>query len=1161
MVKLEDIKKDSVLNGIIPNQSVKIVGTDRIGDDSLSIFYKDSQGKLGERMLFRSDEESLSLTEAGRPWSFDGNSADFKLAAEAHRIHLAHLFDPLMAVHSSTVDPLPHQITAVYDAMLPRQPLRFLLADDPGAGKTIMAGLLIRELIIRGDLKRCLIVAPGNLVEQWQDELDQKFGLAFEIFTRDMVEATRSGNPFDEKNQLIARVDQLARAEDLTEKLKMTDWDLIVVDEAHKMSASWFGSKLNKTKRYQLGEELGKITRHLLLMTATPHNGKEEDFQSFLALLDPDRFYGKFRDGTHKVDTSDLMRRMIKEELLKFDATPLFPERIAYTVNYQLSDLEEALYKSVTEYVRNEMNRAEKIDKKRKGNVGFALTILQRRLASSPEAIYQSLVRRHKKLVQMLEEIHQNKRGLSELGNTRSMTEEEYDEFMDEAPDNEVEDLEDEVIGQATAAKTIAELEAEIKSLEKLVAQAREVRQAEVDRKWIELSNLLQDNPEMKDRHGNRRKMIIFTEHKDTLNYLYDRITDLLGSIEPVVLIHGGVKREDRRQVQEGFTQDKNVLVLIATDAAGEGINLQRANLMINYDLPWNPNRLEQRFGRIHRIGQTEVCHLWNIVASQTREGDVFHRLFEKLEKERETLGGKVFDILGQLFEERSLKELLIEAILYGDREDVRAKLHQTVENVLDTEHLKKIIDRYALAADHMDTGKLFRIKEEMERAKALKLQPFFIHAFFEEAFSFLGGQLKNREKGRFEISYVPGVVHSRDRVTHSGRTVLKRYERICFEKDKVRVDGKPMADLISPGHPLMDTTIDVIREKFRDLLKQGAILVDRSDEGVAPYVLYIIDHTIRDGSKDKHGQDRIISRRMQFVLIDSRGNIHQGGYAPYLDYEPPDKEELVMVQDILEESWLKQNMELPALEHAVKNLVPQHFEEVKARRERMTDLTMQAVHERLAKEINYWSHRYEELLLAHQAGKQPVTQPENARRRAEDLTNRLQVRRKELESQRHIVSSTPVIVGGALIVPQGYFNQKKGMKVPLWAVDPSARSKIEKLAMQAVMEKEQHFGFTPEDVSQAKYGWDIQSKTGDGEFRFIEVKGRVKGANTVTVTKNEILAGLNQPEKYILAIVLIDGEETEGPYYITTPFDQEPGFGVTSINFELNALLEKADR
>jgi len=1159
MVKLEEITKDAVLNGITPGQSVKIVSVDKVGDDAISIVYKDSLGKLSERMIFRSDEASLEHVEVGRPWSFDGNGSDFKIAAEAHRIQLAHLFDPLLAVHTSTVEPLPHQITAVYESMIPRQPLRFLLADDPGSGKTIMAGLFIRELMVRGDLKRCLIIAPGNLVEQWQDELDQKFGLSFDIFSRPAVETSRSGNPFEEHDQLIARIDQLARAEDLTDKISNTDWDLIVVDEAHKMSASWYGSKLNKTKRYQLGEILGRITRHFLLMTATPHNGKEEDFQTFLGLLDSDRFYGKYRQGTHQVDTSDLMRRMVKEELLKFDATPLFPERRAYTVNYTLSDLEVALYADVTEYVKKEMNRAQNLDGKRKGTVGFALTILQRRLASSPEAIYRSLKRRHEKLMRMLEEVKIHKRGLSELGNLKEISEEDWDEILDEAPDNEIEEIEDQVVDQATAAQTIVELENEIESLKELVKHAKTVRLAEEDRKWIELSQLLQDNPEMSDKFGERRKLIIFTEHKDTLYYLYDRITGLLGREDTVVVIHGGVKREERRKIQERFTQDKDVVILLATDAAGEGINLQRANLMVNYDLPWNPNRLEQRFGRIHRIGQTEVCHLWNLVAKETREGDVFHRLFEKLENERETLGGKVFDILGQVFEEFSLKSLLIDAILYGDREDVRANLYQKVENALNTQHLKEIIERNALAADHMDANKVFRIKEDMEKAEALKLQPYFIRAFFEEAFAKQGGQLKKREKGRFEISYVPETIRARDRLIGYGKPVLRRYHRVCFEKDKVRMEGKPLADLIAPGHPLMDATIDLIKEQFRDLLKRGTILVDRSDEGTEPYVLYIINHTIRDGGKDKHGQQRIISRRMQFVIIDASGNISHGGYAPYLDYEELDSEELSLIQDVFEEPWIKQNMEIPAVEHAVKTLVPEHFEEVKLRRERMVDSTIQAVHERLTKEINYWSHRYEQLLLEFQAGKQPNIQPENARRRAEEVTGRLDQRIKELQEQRHVVSSTPVIVGGALIIPQGMLDEKKGKEVPDWAADPVARARVEQMAMQAVMDAEKTLGFEPEDVSKEKYGWDVQSRADNGELRFIEVKGRVKGASTVTVSKNEILASLNQPEKFLFAIVLIDGEETDGPYYLRQPFDQEPGFGVTSINFELAKLIERS--
>src|SRR5688572_26369848 len=359
-------------------------------------------------ILYRHDQPRLEVIELGRPWSFDGDGALFRLVSEAQRIRLAHLFDPVLAVHTSDVAPLPHQITAVYEHMLQRQPLRFLLADDPGAGKTIMAGLLIKELIARGDLHRCLVVCPGSLAEQWQDELYRRFNLPFEILTNDKLEAARTGNWFLETNLVIARLDKLSRDEDVQAKVAAPDgrWDLIVCDEAHKMSATFFGGEIKYTKRYKLGQMLSGLTRHFLLLTATPHNGKEEDFQLFMALLDGDRFEGRYRDGAHVSDVSDLMRRMVKENLLKFDATPLFPERIAYTVPFKLSDLEAQLYKAVTEYVREEFNRVEALaNDKRAGTVGFALTILQRRLASSPEAIYQSLRRRRERLESRLREL------------------------------------------------------------------------------------------------------------------------------------------------------------------------------------------------------------------------------------------------------------------------------------------------------------------------------------------------------------------------------------------------------------------------------------------------------------------------------------------------------------------------------------------------------------------------------------------------------------------------------------------------------------------------------------------------------------------------------------------------------------------------------------
>jgi SNF2 family DNA or RNA helicase len=324
------------------------------------------------------------------------------------------------------------------------------------------------------------------------------------------------------------------------------------------MSATYFGGEVKYTKRYRLGQLLGGLTRHLLLMTATPHNGKPEDFQLFLALLDGDRFEGRFRDGIHSTDTSDLMRRLVKEQLLKFDGTPLFPERRAYTVSYKLSDGEAALYKSVTDYVREEFNRADALESEgRKGTVGFALTILQRRLASSPEAIYQSIRRRRERLERRLREEQILRRGAAlqdaVFQAVPSLTDEDIDE-LDDAPEAEIEQTEETVVDQATAARTIAELEAEINILRDLETLALKVRRSGTDKKWEELSGLLQNHAEMFDAHGHRRKLVLFTEHRDTLNYLAERLRALLGAPESVVIVHGGMGREDRTKAQEAGT-------------------------------------------------------------------------------------------------------------------------------------------------------------------------------------------------------------------------------------------------------------------------------------------------------------------------------------------------------------------------------------------------------------------------------------------------------------------------------------------------------------------------------------------------------------------------------------------------------------------------------
>jgi SNF2 family DNA or RNA helicase len=1190
MARLEELTRGASVKGVLPDGLVTVVDVQWHGSEVIEFIYRDSAGKLGSELLYRDREPTLEIVAAGVAWSFDGDGALFRLVSEAHRIRLAHLFDPVLAVHTSVVEPLPHQITAVYDAMLQRQPLRFLLADDPGAGKTIMAGLLIKELIARGDLQRCLVVCPGSLAEQWQDELYRRFHLPFEILTNDKLEAARTGNWFLETNLVIARLDKLSRNEDVQEKLKAPDcrWDLIICDEAHKMSASYFGGEIKYTKRYRLGQLLSTLTRHFLLLTATPHNGKEEEFQLFMALLDGDRFEGRFRDGVHVSDVSDLMRRMVKENLLKFDGTPLFPERIAYTMSYKLSDAEAHLYKAVTDYVTQEFNRAEALQNDRRaGTVGFALTILQRRLASSPEAIYQSLCRRRKRLESRLRELELLHRGgqvAPAISGFASELDADDVEDLEDAPENEVAAAEEEILDEATAAGTITELKAEIETLKRLEAMAFAVRRSGTDTKWRELASLLSEiftpsplttsstDPSGVDKAAeklpivpsSREKLVVFTEHRDTLSYLENRITTLLGRKEALVMIHGGMGREERMKAQESFRHDPEVQVLLATDAAGEGINLQRAHLMVNYDLPWNPNRIEQRFGRIHRIGQTEVCHLWNLLAKETREGDVYRTLLEKLEEARKALGGQVFDVLGRLqFDGKPLRDILIESIRYGERPEVRARLTQVVVNAFDTTQLRDLLEERALAHDAMDASRVYRIREDMERADARRLQPHYIESFFMEGFQRLGGTLKQREPRRYEVTHVPSLVRTRDRLIGVGEPVLPRYERIAFEKSLVAPQGQPLAAFVCPGHILLDATIDLTLERNRDLLRRGTVLLDERDPSTQPRVLFYLEHAIQDASLTRTGERRVVSKRMLYVELDAEGKARHLQYAPYLDYRPLKADEPA-VEAILsrpECAWISRELEQKAQSHAVAQVVPEHLTEVRSRKLELIAKTEVAVKDRLTKEITYWDHRAQELKYQEQAGRPNAKlNSDEARKRADGLQARLEKRMEELKLERQISALPPVVLGGFLVVPMGLLAAMTGHPVANVTSSPDKQAAAAR-AREAVMEIERGLGFEPTDRELEKLGYDIESRVPHtGKLRFLEVKGRITSADTITVTKNEILYSLNKPEDFILAIVEFREDGTHRVHYLRRPFQREPDFGVTSVNYDMNELIARGE-
>jgi hypothetical protein len=756
-------------------------------------------------------------------------------------------------------------------------------------------------------------------------------------------------------------------------------------------------------------------------------------------------------------------------------------------------------------------------------------------------------------------------------------------EDLEEAPDHEVEAAEAESLDQAAAARTIDELKAEIATLGRLEALAGAVRRSGEDRKWRELAGLLSviftpaaianqvaeapapygAGPIPPPTPSPRQKLVVFTEHRDTLSYLDTRVSTLLGRKEAVVVIHGGMGREERLKAQESFRHDPDVQVLLATDAAGEGINLQRAHLMVNYDLPWNPNRLEQRFGRIHRIGQTEVCHLWNLVAEETREGDVYRTLLDKLEQARAALGGQVFDVLGKLqFEGRPLRDLLLEAIRYGERPEVRAKLTQAIANAVDRPQLQALLEERALAHDAMDASRVARVREEMERAEARRLQPHYIESFFLEAFRQLGGTARQREPRRYEVTHVPAPIRNRDRLIGIGEPVLPRYERIAFEKTLIAPQGQPLAAFICPGHPLLDATLDLTLERHRDLLHRGTVLVDERDLSTAPRVLFYLEHALQDASSTRSGERRTISKQLLYVELDAAGQVSHLHYAPYLDYRPLHPNELD-VDRLLSHpacAWITRDLEQKAVAHAIAQVVPQHLQEVRGRRLAWIDKTRAAVKDRLTKEIGYWDHRAEELKLQEQAGRTNARlNSQEARRRADELQARLQKRMEQLDLEAQISALPPVALGGLVVVPAGLLAQMTGHILPEQP-QPVDTQVVAARARAIVIDVERQLGYEPVDRGFEKLGYDIESRDlRTSRLRFLEVKGRVAGAATITVTKNEILYSLNKPEDFILAIVEFMTDGSHRVHYVRRPFRREPDFGVTSVNYDFAELLARA--
>lgn len=1071
------------MEGLVPGESVTVNRVDMVGDSAVTVHFRDASGRLRSRMCFADDLATFNVHAAPSTGALDADPRRFLEAFDAHRVQNASLYDRLLAVNSANIDPLPHQLGAVYGSMLPRRPLRFLLADDPGAGKTIMAGLYIRELMARHIARRCMVVAPGSLVEQWQEELQSKFGLQFALFDRAMLAG--DANPFLSEPALIVRVDQVARDRTLMNKLRESRWDLTIVDEAHKLSARYWGHEVKRSRRYALGELLADVSSNFLLMTATPHSGKEDDFQLFMRLLDADRFLGRAAHHEAAPHARDLMRRLVKEQLRHMDGRRLFPERRATTIHYQLQPQEQILYDRVTSYVRQEMNKISG-DRTRR-TVGFALLILQRRLASSPEAILRSLQRRRDRLMAELERVRERDAAFPAL--LRNAVAGQWPGDEDDLPAAEREVLEDEVSEAATTARTPVELEAEVQLLDDLVTLAQNVRDARVDQKWEQLSRLL-SSTEMHDSSGERRKIIIFTEHRDTLTYLEERISEQLGNGDSIVTIHGGLTAPRRREAQRVFWEDRSVSVLLGTDAAGEGVNLQCANLMVNYDLPWNPNRLEQRFGRIHRIGQTEVCHLWNLVANDTREGYVFTTLLRKLESQRTALGDRVFDVLGEVLTGRDLSELLTEAIRSEDPAGLQERLRAVIDAKVGRD-MDEALDARARTVGELTDEDVDAARRELAQARATSLQPTVVERFVRKAAAETRCELVDAGSGVFRAERVSEAVRNPN-PGPGGRRVRSRYDHLTFDIDRARVFHESSLELLSPGHSLVDALAAVMGDRFGNTLERGTVLRDPQSEKA--YVLALFRHGVR--SEAGGGDDGLLLEEQVLCLrLDTDGSMWPVAPWAFTALSVPEDAS----------SWRDQPgaMEIAeaierARRHVVEEAASALLAEVEARLKEQREAELDAARRRLTSEIQRQESRASQ--LRSEDDREELLR---VRQRIEDLRSRRDRREREVAEQCRLRSLEPHLVAVAGVVP---------------AADPGTETALE-AARETVRGLLADTGRIDTPLPLAGYDFMLTRPDLASQPSFITVK-LVKEGNDWSLSDAERLVRANQRDAYHVALV-----------------------------------------
>ncbi len=1059
-------------------------------------------------------EVALQAMRGAEPQLISGE--DVFSSLEATRIRLAYYYDQFFAVSLSGVRALPHQLEAVYEHLLPQPRLRFVLAHDPGAGKTIMAGLLIKELKLRGAIERILILVPSPLTPQWQDELLEKFDETFEVIDSHVETGQLLGNVWQRKPQCIASLDYAKRdssdnaaGRSVRDAILQCSWDLVIVDEAHKASASRYGDDVVPTKRYKLIEELSRSphVHHMLLLTATPHQGKEEQFRLFLRLLDPDQFEAQDEDELKRMlgdPKCPFFMRRVKEDLRDFDGQRLFLPRHAWTVDFQLTGGELALYNEITRYIQEYLGKT--YSGRRRMAVALARSVLQRRLASSLHAIAESLRRRLERLSELLTEVEklppaEREKRLRDAG-LIDVDEEASDDDRDEGES-------DRVASQVTVAESVEGLRREVAELRRLHADTVALRDAGPDeeQKLRKLYECLQraQFAELKEAGG---KLLIFTEHRDTLSHLEKNLRKWGYS---VVTIHGGHNAVDRKERRRQFEQE-DIQVCIATDAAGEGINLQFCHLMINYDVPWNPNRLEQRMGRIHRIGQRHEVHVFNFVAVNTEEGKVLYALLEKIKNIRESLNtDRIFDVIGTFLrvEGLNVEDVLREAAVNPRR---AADFIHDVEK-LSKERVTELIQAtdVSLARKQLDLNDLHRRTQLHED---LRLMPEYVERFFGIAAKATGLELEQRADGLLRVPSVPRRfrAHTLKSVQRFG-PARDRYLKATFRKDQKR-DKNSDAELLSPGHPLYAAVVELFESKLGHVEGATSLFFDpRTND---PYYLHFFEISVAGEAADWER-----NRGESSTVIDAR-------FVPIIEHVAgPEAERYEEAsQDILHDLTPLAPGEIIPPEHLDSHGIDIQIGPAGSERARkaLSWVRLKVQHPMVKRQQALRTSdakiRREYLERAFDARLHRLKQTEFdllAKSGEQGVEGRLSQLRDEIQ-QTELRRVDRLRAVDRLAVARSGAVRHMATIVVLPAPDSIGHTllrsdpEVERIAMEFVLAEEVRRGWEPKDVHDLKdgRGYDILSygppdgKSGLRPVRRIEVKGRSTDSGDVALTRNE---------------------------------------------------------